>query len=109
MSHPTWILSEGYAGLQAQALGLAEAAGLTPDMRVLKPTGLWRKFPARFWPRPLGVVADAIRGPAPDLAIGCGGMAGAVLAKIVVLVALILFIQRKPRGMFPLKGRAVEA
>ena len=36
-------------------------------------------------------------------------MAGAVLAKIVVLVALILFIQRKPRGMFPLKGRAVEA
>ena len=36
-------------------------------------------------------------------------VAGAVLAKIVVLVALILFIQRKPRGMFPLKGRAVEA
>ena len=34
--------------------------------------------------------------------------AGAVLGKIVVLVALILFIQRKPRGMFPLKGRAVE-
>eukprot|EP01037_Dinobryon_pediforme_P005524 gene5524-5578_t len=35
-------------------------------------------------------------------------LAGAVLGKIVVLVALILFIQRKPRGMFPLKGRAVE-
>ncbi|HET8995785.1 MAG TPA: urea ABC transporter permease subunit UrtB, partial [Acetobacteraceae bacterium] len=35
--------------------------------------------------------------------------AGAVLGKIVVLVLLILFIQRKPRGMFPLKGRAVEA
>ena len=35
-------------------------------------------------------------------------LAGAVLAKIVVLIALILFIQRKPRGMFPLKGRAVE-
>jgi urea transport system permease protein len=35
-------------------------------------------------------------------------VAGAVLGKIVVLVALILFIQRKPRGMFPLKGRAVE-
>ena len=34
--------------------------------------------------------------------------AGAVLGKIVVLIALILFIQRKPRGMFPLKGRAVE-
>jgi hypothetical protein len=24
-------------------------------------------------------------------------------------VALILFIQRRPRGMFPLRGRAVEA
>ncbi len=35
--------------------------------------------------------------------------AGAVVAKIVVLVLLILFIQRRPRGMFPLKGRAVES
>ena len=36
-------------------------------------------------------------------------VAGAVLGKVVVLVLLIVFIQRKPRGMFPLKGRAVEA
>jgi urea transport system permease protein len=35
--------------------------------------------------------------------------AGAVLAKILVLVLLILFIQRRPQGMFPLKGRAAEA
>jgi urea transport system permease protein len=35
--------------------------------------------------------------------------AGAVLAKILVLVLLILFIQRRPGGLFPLKGRAVEA
>ncbi len=35
-------------------------------------------------------------------------IAGAVLGKIVVLVLLILFVQRNPRGMFPLKGRAVE-
>ena len=35
-------------------------------------------------------------------------VAGAVLGKIVVLVLVILFIQRRPRGMFPLKGRAVE-
>jgi urea transport system permease protein len=33
---------------------------------------------------------------------------GAVLAKILVLVALILFIQRRPSGLFPQKGRAVE-
>ena len=36
-------------------------------------------------------------------------VAGAVLGKIVVLTLLILFIQRRPRGMFPLKGRAAEA
>jgi urea transport system permease protein len=35
--------------------------------------------------------------------------AGAVLGKICVLVLLILFIQGRPRGLFPLKGRAVEA
>ncbi len=35
--------------------------------------------------------------------------AGAVLGKILVLVLIILFIQKKPRGLFALKGRAVEA
>jgi urea transport system permease protein len=35
--------------------------------------------------------------------------AGAVLGKIFVLVALILFIQRRPRGLFPHTGRAAEA
>jgi urea transport system permease protein len=35
--------------------------------------------------------------------------AGAVIAKILVLLFLILFIQRRPRGLFPQKGRAAEA
>ncbi len=34
--------------------------------------------------------------------------AGAVLAKIFVLIALILFIQARPRGLFPQSGRAGE-
>ncbi len=34
--------------------------------------------------------------------------AGAVLAKILILVFIILFIQKRPRGLFALKGRAVE-
>lgn len=33
---------------------------------------------------------------------------GAVMAKILVLVFIILFIQKRPRGMFAQKGRAVE-
>ncbi len=36
-------------------------------------------------------------------------IAGAVLAKILILVLLILFIQKRPRGLFALKGRAVDA
>jgi urea transport system permease protein len=34
---------------------------------------------------------------------------GAVLAKVLVLVFIILFIQKRPRGLFALKGRAVDA
>jgi len=34
---------------------------------------------------------------------------GAVLAKIAVLVFIIIFIQKRPQGMFALKGRTVEA
>ncbi|MBE3639815.1 urea ABC transporter permease subunit UrtB [Mangrovicoccus algicola] len=34
---------------------------------------------------------------------------GAVLAKILVLVFIILFIQKRPRGLFAVRGRAVDA
>lgn len=34
--------------------------------------------------------------------------AGAVLAKILLLVFIILFIQKRPQGLFPQRGRAVE-
>ena len=34
--------------------------------------------------------------------------AGAVVAKILVLVFIILFIQKRPRGLFPQKGRAAD-
>ena len=34
--------------------------------------------------------------------------AGAVVAKILVLIFIILFIQKRPRGLFPQKGRAAD-
>ncbi len=37
------------------------------------------------------------------------GWAGAVLAKIMVLVFIIVFIQKRPQGIFAIKGRSVEA
>ncbi|HRE18396.1 MAG TPA: urea ABC transporter permease subunit UrtB [Rhodocyclaceae bacterium] len=36
------------------------------------------------------------------------GWAGAVIAKIVVLVFIIIFIQKRPQGLFALKGRFVD-
>jgi urea transport system permease protein len=33
----------------------------------------------------------------------------AVLGKIVILGFIIMFIQRRPQGIFALKGRAAEA
>jgi urea transport system permease protein len=37
------------------------------------------------------------------------GWTGAVLAKIAVLVLIIIFIQKRPQGIFALKGRSAEA
>jgi urea transport system permease protein len=32
-----------------------------------------------------------------------------VLAKIAVLVFIVIFIQKRPQGLFALKGRSMEA
>ena len=37
------------------------------------------------------------------------GIAGAVLAKVAVLVFIIVFIQKRPQGLFAMKGRSAEA
>ena len=37
------------------------------------------------------------------------GWAGAVLAKIMVLVVIVVFIQKRPQGLFAVKGRSAEA
>jgi urea transport system permease protein len=37
------------------------------------------------------------------------GAAGAVLAKIMVLVCIVVFIQKRPQGLFALKGRSADA
>jgi urea transport system permease protein len=37
------------------------------------------------------------------------GITGAVLAKIMVLVFIVIFIQKRPQGIFALKGRSAEA
>ncbi len=73
------ILTEPLAGLQAQALGLAEAAGLTPALHALHPRAPWRWISARFWPAPLAAVRlPPIDGPV----IAAGGTAAIVAAAL---------------------------
>ncbi len=79
----SWILSDDYAGLQAQALGLAEAAGLAAELRVLRPRSPWSRLPARLWPAPLRAIPpETMAPPLPDLLIGCGGMSAVVIAAL---------------------------
>ena len=81
-SAPALILSEPLAGLQAQAIGLAEAARLPHELRALTPSPPWNLVAAKLWPRPLAAVADSLRGPLPNLLIACGGMGAAVAAAL---------------------------
>jgi mitochondrial fission protein ELM1 len=76
----SWIMSEPYAGLQAQALGLAEAAGFSPCVVALHPGKPWGWMPAAAWPAPLAAVGQ--RRLPGDLVFTAGGTAGAVGAAL---------------------------
>jgi mitochondrial fission protein ELM1 len=75
------ILSESYAGLENQALGLAEAAGLPPSICRITPRPFWRRLPARLWPDPPSAV-DGLHALHPGLIIAAGGTAAAVASAI---------------------------
>ncbi len=70
------ILCEPYAGLRAQALGLAEAAGLSPEIMELQPRRPWAWVAAAAWPAPLRAVG--LSAPPPGVLFTAGGTAGAV-------------------------------
>jgi mitochondrial fission protein ELM1 len=73
---PATIISEPLAGLQAQALGLAEAADLRAEIVPLHPRAPWRWMAARLWPSPLRAVR--LPDPANDILLSAGGTAGVV-------------------------------
>jgi mitochondrial fission protein ELM1 len=71
------------AGLRNQALGLAEAAGFTPDMRPLRFRAPWHKVPTNFWLNPrLAVAAEAFAEPLPPVVMGAGGAGARVAAAL---------------------------
>jgi mitochondrial fission protein ELM1 len=80
MPATTTIYSEPFAGLQSQALGLAEAAGLAPPVIDLIPRFPFARIPASAWPDPLRGVR--LKPAADGLAITVGGMGGAVGAAL---------------------------
>lgn len=75
----SWVVSEAYAGLQAQGLGLAEAAGLAPDIREIAARAPWKFVTAKLWPRPLAALPPGqLVPPWPGIVIACGGTGAAV-------------------------------
>jgi len=69
--------------LRNQALGLAEAAGFTPDFRPLRFVKPWDKIPTSLWLNPrLAVGAEAFAAPLPPVVMGCGGAGARVAAAL---------------------------
>jgi mitochondrial fission protein ELM1 len=67
----TWIVTNGAAGFEVQALGVAEALGVEPEIKRVDPPPPWR------WLAPWGFAAPnpAIAPPWPDLVIASGRQA----------------------------------
>ena len=73
------IFCTDLAGLRAQALGLAEAAGLEPDLRTVSFRRAWKNIPPALWPNPRWAVAD-LADPLPGIVFGCGGAGSRIAA-----------------------------
>ncbi len=73
-----WVLTDGKTGMDAQALGLAEAVGLPFVAKTLDLAAPWSWVPPVLWPP--GVLGQTGAGavfapPWPDLVISCGSNA----------------------------------
>jgi len=80
-----WVLSDGGAGMENQCLGLAEAMGLTPEVKRVRLRAPWRWLPASFQPFALASLSpsgDALEAPWPDILIACGKQVAALAAAI---------------------------
>jgi mitochondrial fission protein ELM1 len=69
LSHlKTWIVTDGGAGFEVQARGIAEALGVSPEIKRVKQQAPWR------WLAPWGPVIDPgnLLPPWPDLVIAAG-------------------------------------
>jgi hypothetical protein len=72
-----WVLTEGHAGHESQALGLAEALGLAPVRKTVVSRQPWRSLPPRLWIDAIGfrALAGELAPPWPDMIASCGSQA----------------------------------
>ncbi|CAK7193165.1 hypothetical protein COMNV_01378 [Commensalibacter sp. Nvir] len=75
------ILTEDFAGMKSQAIGLAERAGFAKNFCLLKPKPLWKLISAPYWPFPLkGVEPFCLGNSFINLSVGSvGGVVNAAL------------------------------
>jgi mitochondrial fission protein ELM1 len=86
-AHPLrriWALTPGAAGMESQAVGLAEAIGGTVTALRVAARAPWRWLPGDLWPMPLAAAAgpDVLAPPWPDLVVTCGRHAAPLGAAI---------------------------
>lgn len=80
----TWTITQGHAGMRAQAEGLAEAAGWSFEPVTIQPRLPWKWLPRRWWISPLGAVDPELflADHWPDVAISCGKFSAPVSAAL---------------------------
>jgi len=64
-------MTDGKPGMENQCLGLAEALGVTPEVKRVAPRPPWRWLPPHAWFSPLSAV-DGVAPPWPELLIATG-------------------------------------
>ncbi len=75
MRDVSWVLTTGEAGMQSQAMGLAEAVGLPIEEKRIALRPPWSWLPGGLVPMPLSALhpsGDALTPPWPRLVVGCG-------------------------------------
>ncbi|HSR55411.1 MAG TPA: mitochondrial fission ELM1 family protein [Alphaproteobacteria bacterium] len=76
-----WVITEGHAGIEVQAIALAEALGLDPVVKRIKAPFLWGWMPATVWPAPIlfaRLMGGKLKPPWPDILITCGRRSAAL-------------------------------
>ncbi|AOX21221.1 mitochondrial fission ELM1 family protein [Kozakia baliensis] len=94
------IIAEDFAGMRAQASGLAERAGLDWHFHAVKMRGPWAKLPARFCPNPLAAMDRIDLPPKTTLLMSVGGTGGVAAAALKRRTGLKLVQIQNPRMSF---------